>query len=147
MLGSAQLHNAMIMYDVILIWFYRFIELAASCPWYDYSYCTVNSSATRRKFVWSFISVVTYIFLLQTWKPVCPMSPAMTAAERLLAWHHSQLVVWASQPHYNVISLHPVICSTAAVRSSLYSSVFLMGFGDNKAYAVTNYNQQSSLKC
>ena len=45
------------------------------------------------------------------------------------------------------ISLHPVICSTAAVRSSLYSSVFVMGFGDNKAYAVTNYNQQSSLKC
>ena len=64
-----------------------------------------------------------------------------------LAGHHSQLVVRASQPHYNVISLHPVICSTAAVRSSLYSSVFLMGFGDNKAYAVTNYNQQSSLKC
>ena len=65
----------------------------------------------------------------------------------LLAWHHSQLVVRASQPHYNVISLHPVICSTAAVRSSLYSPVFVMGFGNNKAYAATNYNQQSSLKC
>ena len=69
------------------------------------------------------------------------------AAECLLAWHHSQLVVRASQPHYNVISLHPVICSTAVVRSSLNSPVFVMGFGNNKAYAATNYNQQSSLKC
>ena len=45
------------------------------------------------------------------------------------------------------ISLHLVICSTAVVRSALYSPVFVMGFGNNKAYAVTNYNQQSSLKC
>ena len=35
------------------------------------------------------------------------MSPAMTAAERLLAWHHSQLVERASQPHYNVSWLPP----------------------------------------
>ena len=25
--------------------------------------------------------------------------------------------------------------------------VFIMGFGNNKAYAATNYNQQFSLKC
>ena len=85
--------------------------------------------------------------------------PDVTGDDSGGAWHLSQLVERASQPHYNVswlppaapavpgISLHLVICSTAVVRSALYSPVFVMGFGNNKAYAATNYNQQSSLKC
>ena len=39
------------------------------------------------------------------------------------------------------ISLHPIICSTAAVHSALYSSVFLMGFGNDKVYSTTKCNQ------